>query len=65
MKYFLIFVAVFCLVYIVRDYLQIKGVQNKFTQFGHIWDAPKYEKPGMVIFAIIGIICLYFAIMLT
>ncbi len=62
MKILLILLAAFCIVHIIRDHLQIKGVKNKFTEFGHFWDAPKYEKHGMVILGAIGLICLYFAI---
>lgn len=48
--------AIFCFVHIYRDYLQIKGVKNWFTQIGHYWNAPKYEKHGMAIFFILGIL---------
>jgi len=58
----LIVIAIFCLVHIFRDYLQIKGVKNWFTTFGHFWDAPKLEAPIAAILGIIGILCLYFAL---
>jgi formate hydrogenlyase subunit 3/multisubunit Na+/H+ antiporter MnhD subunit len=61
MKILLIGIAIFCAVHIYRDYLQIKGVKNWFTQFGHFWDVPKLEAPIAVIIGIVGLICLYFA----
>ena len=45
--------ATFCFLHIYRDYLQIRGVKNLFTEFGHIWDAPQYEKHGMVVAAVL------------
>lgn len=54
--------AVFCFLHIYRDYLQIKGVWNWFTKTGHVWDAPQYEKHGMVVAAVLGIIFSYLAI---
>ena len=56
--------AAFCFAHIVRDYLQIKGVKNWFTEFGHVWHAPQYEKHGMVVFAILGALSLWAAIRL-
>jgi hypothetical protein len=60
MKILLIIVAIFCLVHIIRDYLQIKGVKNWFTQVGHFWDSPKHEIHGIIVAGIIGLVCLYF-----
>jgi uncharacterized membrane protein len=60
MKILLIIVALFCFIHIIRDYLQIKGVKNWFTQVGHFWDAPKLEAPIAITLGIIGLICVYF-----
>lgn len=60
MKLILLTGAVFCLLHAFRDYLQIKGVKNWFTQVGHVWDAPQYEKHSIVVFTILGGILLYF-----
>lgn len=46
--------AVFCFLHVYRDYLQMKGAWNWFTKFGHVWDAPQYEKHGMVVAAVLG-----------
>jgi uncharacterized membrane protein len=54
--------AAFFFLHIYRDYLQIKGVKNVFTEFGHVWDAPQYEKHGMVVAAVLGIIFAVLAI---
>lgn len=59
MKVIYFLLAAFCFVHIYRDYLQIKGVKNWFTQIGHFWNAPKYEKHGMVVFLILGLSFLY------
>ena len=49
--------AVFCMVHIYRDYLQIKhGYTTWFTRVGHVWDAPQYEKHGMVVFAVLAVV---------
>lgn len=42
----------------LRDYLQIKGVNNWFTTTFHLWDAPQYEKHSLILFLAIGILCL-------
>ena len=60
MKLMLLAVSIFSFLHIIRDWLQIKGVKNWFTGVGHVWDAPKYEVHGMIIFALIGAISLYF-----
>lgn len=62
LKILLLSLAVFCFIHIVRDYLQIKGVKNWFTQIGHVWNAPKYEKHGIVILTLIGLLSLYFGL---
>ncbi|MEX2008379.1 MAG: hypothetical protein WD850_02750 [Candidatus Spechtbacterales bacterium] len=54
LKLLLFVLAAFCFVHIYRDYLQLKGVKNWFTQVGHVWDAPQYEKHGMVVVALLG-----------
>ena len=54
--------AAFCFLHIYRDYLQIKGKWNWFTKTGHVWDAPRYEKHGMVIAAVLGILFAVLAI---
>lgn len=54
--------AVFCFLHTYRDYLQIKDVKNWFTEFGHVWDAPQYEKHGMVITTVLGILFTILAI---
>ncbi len=54
--------AAFCFIHIIRDILQINGVKNWFTEFGHFWHAPQYEKHGMAILFIIGATCLWVAI---
>jgi hypothetical protein len=42
-----------------RDYLHLKGVKDTlFTRFGHFWDAPQYEKHGMIGSAILATTCL-------
>jgi hypothetical protein len=61
MKILLVAIALFCLLHIIGDYLQIKGVKNWFTTFGHFWNSPKHEVHGMIILGIIGLVCLYFA----
>jgi hypothetical protein len=48
--------AVFFFLHTYRDYLQIKGVKNTFTEFGHVWDAPQYEKHGMVVTIVLGVL---------
>ena len=55
--------AAFSFLHIYRDYQQIKYGYNHswFTRVGHVWNAPKYEKPGMVVFAGLGIIFLVLA----
>lgn len=46
-----------------RDYLHMKGIKNTlFTRIGHFWDAPQYEKHGMVGSFILGSICFWLAI---
>lgn len=54
--------AAFFLLHIYRDYLQIKGVKDRFTEFGHVWNAPQYEKHGMVVAAVLGIVSIILAI---
>ncbi|OGM11291.1 hypothetical protein A2V80_00310 [Candidatus Woesebacteria bacterium RBG_16_39_8b] len=54
-------IAGFCFLHIVRDYLQLRGVKNWFTEVGHFWNAPKYNVYGMAILSILGLVCLYFA----
>jgi hypothetical protein len=56
-----IFIALFCLLHMARDYYQLKDGYNYawFTSFGHFWRAPQYEKQGMVVFFIAGLLCLY------
>lgn len=56
------FAAAFCFGHTYRDYLQIKGVKNWFTEVGHVWDAPQYEKHGMVVTTVLGIVFGYVAI---
>jgi len=46
----------------LRDYLQMKGINNWFTEFGHIWKKPEWEKYSAVFFSILGLILLFFAI---
>lgn len=62
MKILLISIIIFCILHIIRDYLQIKGVKNAFTQVGHFWDAPEYEMHGIVVLSVIALICTYFLI---
>lgn len=59
----LIGLALFCYLHILRDYLQIKyGYEHSWlTRLGHVWEAPKYERHGMVVFFIVGTTCLYWA----
>jgi len=45
-----------------RDYLHGKGIKDTlFTRFAHFWDAPKYEKHGMIGSGILAITFLVFA----
>jgi hypothetical protein len=61
-KIILFIIPIFCLIHIIRDYYQIKyGYKSWFTRFGHFWHKPKYEIHGMIVFATIGLISLYFA----
>ena len=59
MKHVYLFLAILSFLHVARDYLQIKGVKNWFTQIGHFWDAPQYEIHGMVVFSILGVLFLY------
>lgn len=55
--------AIFCLIHIYRDYLQIQhGYNTWFTRVGHVWNAPQYEKHGMVVFAILAVVFGFLAI---
>lgn len=51
--------AVFCFLHAIRDYLQIKGVKNWFTEIGHIWVMPKYEVHSLIVFLLFGILFAY------
>ncbi|HZP55650.1 MAG TPA: hypothetical protein VFB03_02685 [Candidatus Saccharimonadales bacterium] len=63
MKIIFTLISIFCFVHIYRDYLQIKnGYKTWFTGFAHILHAPKYEKHGMVVFFLLGILFLYLTI---
>ena len=61
-RLFFLAIAIFCFVHIARDILQLRGIKNWFTQLGHFFDAPKYEKHGMIILGIIGFVCLWLAL---
>jgi hypothetical protein len=55
--------SAFFTAHIYRDYLHLKGVKNTlFTRIGHFWDAPQYEKHGMVVCAVLATTCFIFAI---
>jgi hypothetical protein len=41
--------------------LQIKGTKNWFTEFGHVWDKPEWEKYSVVFFLILGVALLLLA----
>lgn len=46
-----------------RDYLHSKGIKNTlFTRVAHFWDAPQYEKHGMVGSALLATTCLIIAV---
>lgn len=54
-KIFLLLFSAFC-------FLQIRGVKNWFTEFGHVWNRPQYEKHGMVVYASLGSLLLWLAL---
>jgi uncharacterized membrane protein YbaN (DUF454 family) len=55
--------AAFCYLHSYRDWLHSKKIFNSwFTRFGHIWDAPQYEKHGMVAYFLLGNLFVYLAI---
>jgi hypothetical protein len=63
-KIILILLAAFCFLHIIRDYMQIRyGYSHSwFTNIGHIWHAPQYERQGMVVFFLAGCLFLYLAL---
>lgn len=63
MKVALWILAVFFILHAVRDVLQIKyGYKNWFLRVGHVWHAPQYEKHGIVVSVILGILCFWLAL---
>ena len=56
MKLLLVILSIFCFLHIVRDVLQIKGIKNWFTEFGHVWNKPEWEKYSIAFFLILGVI---------
>jgi len=62
MKFVFITVAVFFFIHALRDYLQNKGIKNRFTEMGHIWDNPRYEIHSMIVSIILGLFFLYLGI---
>jgi hypothetical protein len=61
MYYTLYFLFSFCFTHIVII-CKAGGVWNKFTKFGHIWDAPKYEVHGMITAIVLGLVSFYLGI---
>ena len=56
-------IAVFFSAHSYRDYLHMKGIKHTlFTRFAHFWDAPEYEKHGMIGSGILAVVFLVFAI---
>jgi hypothetical protein len=53
--------SAFFFIHALRDYLQIKGVKNWFTEVGHFWNAPQYEKYSMGVCIILGVLFFYLA----
>jgi hypothetical protein len=46
-----------------RDYLHLKGVKHTFfTRVAHFWDAPQYEKHGMIGSVIVASVFFWFTI---
>lgn len=46
-----------------RDYLHMKGIKDTlFTRVAHFWDAPQYEKHGMVGSALLAVTFFTFAV---
>ncbi len=54
-NYFLA-VGIFFLLHALRDYLQIAGVKNWFTEMGHFFDLPKYEIHSVAISFVVGLV---------
>ena len=62
MKYFTELLAILCFLHAFRDYLQIKGVKNWFTEFGHVWNKPEWEKYSIVFFLLLGVFFLFLSL---
>ena len=55
--------SAFFTAHIYRDYLHLKGIKDTFfTRIGHFWDAPEYEKHGMVGSGILAVTCFFLAV---
>lgn len=44
----------------LRDYMQMRGDWNFFTNFLHVWNAPQYEKYSLAVSCVLGVLCLIF-----
>ena len=55
--------GLFFFLHIVRDIMQIRYGYNHswFTRFGHVWHAPQYEKQGIMVCLILGLMFFYLA----
>ena len=61
MKVLFLIISLLCFLHAFRDMLQIKGTKNWFTEFGHVWDKPEWEKYSVVFFLILGVALLLLA----
>jgi hypothetical protein len=64
MQQILLFIsAAFCFFHSYRDWLHSKGRFDKwYLRIAHWWDAPQYEKHGMVAYGFLGAVCLFIAL---
>ena len=62
MKLLFLGLSAFFFTHGLRDYLQMKGVENWFTEFGHFWDSPADEKYSIAVSIFFGFLFLYLAI---
>ncbi len=62
MRYIFILLSLFFFLHILRNYLRITGVNNWFTQVGHVWNSPQLEIPGIIFNLLLGVLFLYLAL---
>lgn len=60
MRWTLLVLTVFFFQHSLRDYLQMHNIWNIFTEFGHEWQAPQYEKYSLAISFLLGCVFLVF-----